>query len=204
MGNVSLQEFIMLISRYLDKERLIKENPSITGEMIDTFFQEISGTGKKERRVDKVSSGCVTRHKKEEYHELIIHTDGASRGNPGKAGIGVIIYDKDYHRVEGLCRFIGESTNNIAEYQAMILAAREALAYRAKKVTFKTDSELLVRQLNGTYRVKSPGILPLYSELISLLNKIPSWRICHVRREENVEADALANQGIDDSIRNVI
>ncbi len=204
MGNISLQEFIMLISRYLDKERLIKENPSITGEMIDTFFQEIYGTGKKERRVDKVSPGCVTQHKKGEYHELIIHTDGASRGNPGKAGIGVIIYDKDYHHIEKLCQFIGESTNNIAEYQAMILAAREALAYRAKKVTFKTDSELLVRQLNGTYRVKSPGILPLYSELISLLNKIPSWRICHVRREENVEADALANQGIDDSIRNAI
>ncbi|MEP9412566.1 MAG: ribonuclease HI family protein [Candidatus Brocadia sp.] len=129
--------------------------------------------------------------------ELIIHTDGASRGNPGKAGIGVAIFDVDYHLIEEVCRFIGESTNNIAEYQAMILAARKAIAYNAKKVIFKTDSELLVRQLNGEYRVKSPNILPLYNDLMKLLSKIPTWKIQHVRREENVIADTLANRGID-------
>ena len=136
---------------------------------------------------------------KKDVTDLVIHTDGASRGNPGKAGIGVAIFDKNYHLLEELCKFIGESTNNVAEYQAMILAAQKAVAYNARKVTFKTDSELLVRQLNGAYRVKSQNILPLYHELTILLGKIPEWKIQHVRREENVCADALANQGIDSS-----
>lgn len=201
MTNISLQEFVILIPRYLDTEKLMKENPTLTKEMVHAFLQEISEIGKKKKRSGIVSSKYVAHSEQEEFQELIIHTDGASRGNPGKAGIGVVIYDKDYHRVEELCRFIGESTNNVAEYQAMILAAQKALAYRTKKVTFKTDSELLVRQLNGTYRVKSPGILPLYNELIAILQKIPAWKICHVRREENVHADILANQGIDDSVR---
>ncbi|MBU6391672.1 MAG: ribonuclease HI family protein [Planctomycetota bacterium] len=131
--------------------------------------------------------------------KLIIHTDGASRGNPGKAGIGVAIYDKDYTLIEELCKFIGESTNNVAEYQAMIVAAQKAVDYNAAEVTFKTDSELLVRQLKGIYRVKSLNILSLYNKLTTLLNKIPAWKIQHVRREENVRADALANQGIDSS-----
>ena len=81
----------------------------------------------------------------------------------------------------------------------MILAAQRAVAYNARNVTFKTDSELLVRQLNGAYRVKSQNILPLYHELTILLGKIPEWKIQHVRREENACADALANQGIDSS-----
>ncbi|OQD45064.1 hypothetical protein BIY37_10455 [Candidatus Brocadia sapporoensis] len=132
--------------------------------------------------------------------ELIIHTDGASRGNPGKAGIGVAIFNEDYQLVEDVCRFIGKATNNVAEYQAMILAAQKAIVYRAKKVIFKTDSELLVRQLNGVYRVKSSNILSLYGDLVTLLNKIPIWKIQHVRREENIIADALANRGIDSMI----
>lgn len=202
MGNISLQEFITLISRYLDTEKLLKENPSLTKEMTDAFLLEISEIGKKGKRIDITAPENTTTYpRRKEYEELVIHTDGASRGNPGKAGIGVVIYDKDYRPLEELCRFIGESTNNAAEYRAMILAAQSAIAYRAKKVTFKTDSELLVRQLNGTYRVKSPGILPLYNELVAILQGIPVWKICHVRREENVHADTLANQGIDDSVR---
>ncbi len=201
MGNISLQEFVLLISRYLDTEKLLRENPSLTREMVDAFLQEISGIGEKGKPTD-MSPPCHTaRHKQEKPSELIIHTDGASRGNPGKAGIGIAIYDKDYHCIEELCRFIGESTNNVAEYQAMILAAQRATAYHAHKVIFKTDSELLTKQLNGAYRVKSPTILPLYNELMALLHKIPVWEIRHVRREENIHADMLANQGIDTSMR---
>ncbi|KKO19532.1 MAG: ribonuclease HI family protein [Candidatus Brocadia sp.] len=197
MGNMSPQEFIMLISKYLDAEKLIRENPAVTREMINAFFREICQT--EERGQDDSCSAPeeLPRRGQKDFCKLIIHTDGASRGNPGKAGIGVAIFDKDYHLIEEVCGFLGETTNNVAEYQAMILAARKAVACHAKEVIFRTDSELLVRQLHGAYRVKSANILPLYQELVKLLDKIPAWKIQHVRREDNVIADALANQGID-------
>ena len=202
MGNISPQKLVTLISQYLDREKLMKENPSVTKEMIDALLQDIFLAKHGKEPTDTHQSHHETaKHKQKDVTDLVIHTDGASRGNPGKAGIGVAIFDKNYHLLEELCKFIGESTNNVAEYQAMILAAQKAVAYNARKVTFKTDSELLVRQLNGAYRVKSQNILPLYHELTILLGKIPEWKIQHVRREENVCADALANQGIDTSHR---
>jgi len=199
MGNISPQKLVTLISKYLDIETLVKENPSVTKEAIDEFLRDIFTKQAKVPADSHQPRHETTRHKQKDVTELIIHTDGASRGNPGKAGIGVAIFDKHYHLLEELCKFIGESTNNVAEYQAMILAAQKVVAYNARRVTFKTDSELLVRQLSGAYRVKNQNILPLYYELTILLGKIPEWKIQHVRREENVCADALANQGIDSS-----
>lgn len=199
MKKISSQELVTLISKYLDTEKLIKENPSVTKGMIGAFLQEmVKIENGKELTVDThLPPHAVQYCGQEGVGELIIHTDGASRGNPGKAGIGVAIFDKEYHLVEEVSRFIGKATNNVAEYKAMILAAQKAIVYNAKEVTFKTDSELLVRQVNGVYRVKSSNILFLYNELKALLEKIPAWKIQHVRREENVLADALANQGID-------
>ncbi|MFN3531915.1 MAG: ribonuclease HI family protein [Candidatus Brocadia sp.] len=198
MGNMSFQELVILISKYLDTEKLIKENPSVTKEMVDALFQEMLKTEKVKEPIDSsLSRRDIPQQRQKGISELIIHTDGASRGNPGKAGIGVAIFNKDYHLIEEVCMFIGESTNNVAEYHAMMLAAQKAIAYHAKKVIFKTDSELLVRQLNGEYRVKSPNILPLYNDLMKLLSKLPAWKIQHVCREENVIADTLANRGID-------
>ncbi len=200
MGSISSQELMTLISKYLDTEKLVRENPAVTREMIDAFFQKILKT--KEWKVQDDS--CLPHHdipqrKQKGVKDIIIHTDGASRGNPGKAGIGVAIFNENYHLIEEVCRYIGKATNNAAEYQAMILAAQKAIAYPAKKVIFRTDSELLVRQINGEYRVKSTNILPLYNELMELLAKIPAWEIQHVRREENVVADTLANRDIDTS-----
>lgn len=198
MGNISSQVLAKLIVKYLDIEKLIKDNPSVTKEMVNSFLYEISKTKKEVEQIDtRLSYNTIRQSEKREFSELIIHTDGASRGNPGKAGIGVAVYDKDYNLIEEICRFIGRSTNNVAEYQAMILAVHKAISYKAKKAVFKTDSELLVRQLNGIYRVKNPGLIPLYNELTTLLSKISEWKFQHVRREENTCADALANKGID-------
>lgn len=202
MENMSHQALAALLLKYLDIEALMKENPSVTKEMIGGFLLDASTMHQNKETADtRQPSRPVPRQKHDSAMELIIHTDGASRGNPGKAGIGVAIYDRNYVPVEEVCKYIGESTNNVAEYQAMILAAQKAIAHKARKVTFKTDSELLVRQLNGLYRVKSPNILPLYNELITFLKKIPEWKMLHVRREENACADALANQGIDTAHR---
>lgn len=134
--------------------------------------------------------------------QLTVFSDGASRGNPGRAGIGIAIY-ADYSRhdspptlLEEISEYIGETTNNIAEYKALKKGLEKVVKYNPKEVVFKLDSELLVKQINGEYRVKSPNIIPLYKEVSSLLKGIPKWAVVYIPREENSIADGLANKGI--------
>ena len=139
MGNISPQKLVTLISKYLDKEKVMEENPSVTKEMIDAFLHNIFMAKQGKEPTDTHQSHHETaRHKQKDVTDLVIHTDGASRGNPGSAGIGVAIFDKGYHLLEEICKFIGETTNNVAEYQAMILAAQKGIAYNDRKGTFKT------------------------------------------------------------------
>lgn len=128
---------------------------------------------------------------------LVAHIDGASRGNPGKAGIGVLLSLPDGEPVEEIARPIGIATNNEAEYGALIAAVRRAAEMGASHLTIRTDSELVARHLTGEYRVKSPKLRPLYQEAVALLGRIPSWEVHSIPREENRSADRLANRGID-------
>jgi len=132
--------------------------------------------------------------------EVIIHTDGASRGNPGKAGIGVVIYDKDKKDVlVEIAEYIGETTNNVAEYKALIRALEEAQKLACKKISIYTDSDLLVKQFNGIYRVKHENLQPLFAQVKNLTGNFEQVKVEHVRREYNKEADKLANKGIDNA-----
>lgn len=137
---------------------------------------------------------------------LIIYTDGASRGNPGKAGIGIAIYKinpdsgSDPALLEEVSEYIGETTNNVAEYIALKRAMERAMTYNPEEVIFKLDSELLVKQLNKEYRIKSPNIIPLYKEVSELIKILPQCKIIYIPREENSCADKLANKGIDSAI----
>lgn len=134
---------------------------------------------------------------------LTLRTDGASRGNPGPAGIGAVIeVDGTGERIERY-GYIGETTNNVAEYRALLLALEEAERLSPPSLTVRSDSELLVRQLNGEYKVKSPLLKPLYLEAVRRLRRFPSTRILHVKREENAKADLLANRAIDEHVRDV-
>lgn len=128
---------------------------------------------------------------------LRLHVDGASRGNPGEAGFGVHVTSADGEALAGLYGYLGRATNNVAEYQALLHGLRFALERGARDVRVYSDSELLVRQLAGRYRVKNPGLLPLFREAQSLLARFESVRVSHVPREENREADALANKAVD-------
>lgn len=128
---------------------------------------------------------------------LILETDGASRGNPGLAGAGVIILDEKGHRVESLTQFLGVATNNQAEYRALIEGLRAVARHRPAAVTVRMDSELVVKQMNGQYRVKHPEILPLYSQAMEAVAALPEVRFEHVPRERNPGADRLANMAID-------
>ena len=129
---------------------------------------------------------------------VTIRTDGASRGNPGPAGVGVVIEVEGESRPVEHFAYIGEATNNVAEYSALLLALSEAEKLSPSSLTILSDSELLVRQLIGRYRVKSDLLKPLHEEACRRLRGFPGARILHVGRGENREADRLANRAIDD------
>jgi ribonuclease HI/probable phosphoglycerate mutase len=125
---------------------------------------------------------------------LVIYTDGASRGNPGPAAIGVVIRDSSGQVVTSISRYIGETTNNQAEYRAIVAALEEAIRLRAREVEINSDSELVVKQIKGQYRVKRPALKPLYRRVKELLGVFDSFSIDVIPREQNREADALANR----------
>jgi ribonuclease HI len=128
---------------------------------------------------------------------LNIYTDGASRGNPGHAAIGVVIQDDASRVLKEISEYIGINTNNYAEYHAVLRALKEAKNLNADTITLFSDSELVCRQLTGKYKVKSNNIRPLFTEVISLASKLKSFSVTHIRREFNTHADKLANMALD-------
>ena len=129
---------------------------------------------------------------------LTLRVDGAARGNPGHAGIGGIISNEAGCKLLSFSEYIGETTNNVAEYSALIFGLREAAKLKSNSVVVYSDSELLVQQLNGLYKVKNAGLKPLFGEARRLLSSYMGVTVYHVPREENSEADKLANQAIED------
>jgi ribonuclease HI len=125
---------------------------------------------------------------------LIINTDGASRGNPGPAAIGIVIRDERNKTIGQVSKRIGFTTNNVAEYTAVITALKEASILNADEVTLFVDSELLCRQLTGLYQVKSPALKPYYIEIMGIIKQFKSFKVNHINREYNIEADRLANE----------
>ena len=134
---------------------------------------------------------------------LRLHVDGASRGNPGEAGFGVHVTAPDGSEVAALYGYLGKATNNVAEYQALLHGLRFALARGASRVEVFSDSELLVRQIEGRYRVKNAGLQPLHGEAKVLLARFERARVAHVPRERNTQADALANRAVDERASNL-
>ncbi|MDP3879443.1 MAG: ribonuclease HI family protein [Dehalococcoidales bacterium] len=123
----------------------------------------------------------------------MIFTDGASRGNPGPGAIGVVITDEQGKLLTTISQSIGQATNNQAEYRAIIAALEKAMKLGVNQIDLRSDSEFAVRQINGQYRVKSISLRPLYQRVKQLQSQFEGFTITHIRREENVEADKLAN-----------
>lgn len=134
-------------------------------------------------------------------NKLNLYIDGAARGNPGPAGIGIVISDANGKVVDTISKFLGETTNNIAEYTALIFAMEEARNRNAKEITINTDSQLLAKQLGGEYKVKSSALKDLYEKVNGLLASFDEVRINQIDREKNKEADELANIAIDKSAK---
>ena len=127
---------------------------------------------------------------------LILYIDGGARGNPGPAGIGVVILDESGKSIKEFGRYIGEATNNIAEYNALLYGLEEALILRADEIVINMDSELVAKQLSGDYRVKDSNIKPIFERAVNILKSFKKFEIKHVKRELNKEADRLVNKAI--------
>ena len=129
-----------------------------------------------------------------------IFIDGASRGNPGPSGIGVVFFDDSKKAVKKLFKFIGNGTNNVAEYTALIYGVQEALIDKYENIIINSDSELLTRQLRGEYRVKNENLKPFYEQFLHLSRGFSKIDVVSIPREQNKIADNLANKAIDSRI----
>jgi ribonuclease HI len=143
----------------------------------DSLFSEVKGT------------------RPESY--LVAHTDGGARGNPGPAGYGVVLEDQSGHRIATLSKYLGHQTNNYAEYSALIAALEYAVQHGHRALKVISDSELLVRQIRGAYKVKHPALQELYRRARALIGQLDWFDIQHVLRGKNREADRLANEAMD-------
>ena len=132
---------------------------------------------------------------------LVVEADGGARGNPGPAGYGVDICDEKGTSVAQLSQYLGHQTNNVAEYSGLLAALRYANEHGHKALEVVADSELMVKQMNGLYKVRAPQLIDLYQQARAQVRKLDWFRIRHVRRAHNSAADALANRAMDEGSR---
>ena len=130
---------------------------------------------------------------------LVVNVDGGARGNPGPAAIAAVVQDAGGEVLEERSETIGHATNNVAEYKAVLLGIDRAVAFGAEEIDLVGDSELIVRQVKGDYKVKDANLRELHGQVLTALKSFDGWRIRHVRREDNSEADRLVNEELDRS-----
>ncbi|MHC4197055.1 MAG: ribonuclease HI family protein [Planctomycetota bacterium] len=195
VDTISDREILELIHKGIDHDGIAAKDPRATRKRLKEFFGKLGGLIGVESGMDTKKSAKpalrVSGH-------IQIYTDGASRGNPGKSGIGVVVLDGDKNVLAEVSEYIGDAaTNNVAEYKALIRGVEKALEFSPSRVDVFADSELMVRQLNGRYKVRAPSILPLYNEARKLLGMLSESKVQYIPREQNSLADALANRAID-------
>ena len=183
----------------VDQERLIAENPELTTDTVLEFFRrlrELLEAAHAPAVPERPAAPRKTR-KKSPVASAVLYADGGSRGNPGPAGYGFVLLAADGETLSEGWDSIGVATNNVAEYRGVIAGLERALELGIRDITLRSDSELLVLQIKGTYRVKSPKLKPLHARARDLLAEFANSRVEHVKRNQNKRADALANRAMD-------
>jgi ribonuclease HI len=132
---------------------------------------------------------------------VVVHVDGGARGNPGPAAVGAVVTDADGGVLAERGEYIGEATNNVAEYRAVLLGLELAASLGASGVDVVNDSELVARQIGGEYKVKNAGLKPLFHETMEKLRSFDHWSVSNVPREQNARADELVNEALDEALR---
>jgi ribonuclease HI len=174
--------------RALHWDRLYEAMPELTRQEVDEFFRELrAGLGEEARASDEAASKVAGA-------EAWLYADGASKGNPGPAGVGIVLTTPAGEEVLAWGAPIGRATSNVAEYRAVIEGLKRALELKVRRICVLSDSELLILQLRGRYKVRNPGLKPLHAEALGLLDRFEHWEARHVGREQNLKADALATQ----------
>jgi ribonuclease HI len=179
------------LAQTLSVSKTFKRFPSLTAKNLQEIF---SRSAERARVNTKIAAPAAAQ---KEFPEFLIHCDGASRGNPGEAGAGAVISDSRGRTLKELKCSLGLASNNVAEYRALILALGKALELGARSATLFLDSELVVRQIRGEYRVREPHLKALHQKALELLNELSQYSILYIPREENRRADQLANEAID-------
>ena len=133
-------------------------------------------------------------------HAVIVYSDGAARGNPGPAGAGAVLTDSAGNVIARLGRYLGRQTNNVAEYEGLLLGLNHARELGYREVEVRADSQLLIRQLKGEYAVRHAGLKPLHAEALRVLRSFDRFDLQHVPREENALADEMSNRAIDEEM----
>jgi ribonuclease HI len=133
------------------------------------------------------------------HERVVVHVDGGSRGNPGPAAVGAVATGPEGETLAEAGRYIGEETNNVAEYKAVLLGLELARELGARDVQIVNDSQLVARQIGGEYKVKNKGLMPLFRETMAALREFDKWAVRDVRREHNVRADELVNEALDEA-----
>jgi ribonuclease HI len=189
-----------IIRQYVDRERLLADHPELTAAQLDAFWRQCGVPDEPAEELFDAPEATASPPKRPQragqHLPLVARCDGASRGNPGPAAIGVVIEDRDGQDLMDVGEAIGKATGNVAEYRAVIHAAEKALELGGTELHLKLDSQLLARQLQGRYRVKASHLKPLHRQTLALLDRFQRWDVQHVPREENAAADRLANQAL--------
>lgn len=191
----------MKVRRQTDVEKAARR----AAEELDEAM-ELSKADREQRRreraaeADRERLAAAAAAEAERARRTRLYTDGAARGNPGPAGAGAVIINPDGHIVAKVGKFLGDSTNNVAEYMGLILGLRRAKAMGIKELEVYSDSELLVKQLAGEYQVKAEHLRPLHDEAKTLLGGFGWIQLRHIEREQNAQADAMSNRAIDERL----
>ncbi|MEK6532091.1 MAG: ribonuclease HI family protein [Deltaproteobacteria bacterium] len=188
------EDFLEALCETLDIDRAI-ERLGITREQARAILKGYLRPYSKKSEKERKPCGGVA----EGVFEVCV--DGASRGNPGESGAGAVIKNHEGGVIKRLKKYLGTATNNEAEYQALIMALKEVHSMRIRRISVFADSELMVKQLKGEYKVKSQTLKPFYATAAGLLSNFEAFSITHIERERNKAADTLANEAIDQKSR---
>jgi ribonuclease HI len=194
-------ELIRFIADHESLQLTCDEYPRLSEERIRALLRKLVDelAPQSATRSDQGDAVASTGH--ESARRVVVFSDGAARGNPGPAGAGWVIRDLDRGLIEEGNAFLGRKTNNEAEYEAVIHSLQAARALGAVDVALRSDSELLVRQINGQYRVRNERLTRLHRAAREVIQAFRRFEVRHVPREENVDADAQANRAIDEAKR---
>jgi ribonuclease HI len=195
---VNKLELLRAIYNALQWDRLYQAMPEATRQQVDELFQELRQRLSQEAApsegpaVQEEPAPPIVPPEAVAGGEAWVYCDGASKGNPGPAAVGVVLTTPQGEEVLAWGAPIGRATNNVAEYRAVIEALKKALELKVRRVRILCDSELLIRQVQGAYKVKSPGLKALHAEAVGLLGRFERWEARHITRAQNAKADALA------------